>query len=89
MVTDGKTLEKVAMVVPAKRAPEKTKRKLSKLSPPRAKPGVKRRSVLGEDKHSPSGGEAWKEQARFVALYKAIVDEPIPFPRRLPRRVVK
>ena len=42
-------------------------------------PEEKRRSVLGEVKYSPGVGPAWKAgSARFLAFYKALVNEPDP-----------
>ena len=45
--------------------------------PPKAKQAAKRRSVLEEDKYGPVESAKWKRvNARFPALYKALLAEP-------------
>ena len=81
-VTDGEILEKVKIVTPVRmttKRPKKAKTGCVKKRsvPPNVKHVVKRRSVLEGDKYGPNGGELWKcVNARFPALYKALIAEP-------------
>ena len=80
---DGEVFEKYAIVVPEKRPTEKSKKRTNVLFTPRAIPEKKQRSVLGEGKYSPSVGPAWKAGSdRFLAFYKALVNDPNPGVRR-------
>ena len=81
-MADGEVLEKVAIVIPAKvpaKIPKKGKtgRVPKKSIPPQAKQTAKRRSVLEVDKYGPDESSRWKRvNARFPALYKALLAEP-------------
>ena len=76
MTTDGEILEKIRVfksIIAEKLA--KTGR--SESIPRGAKPAVKRRSMLDEDKYSTGAGPQWKiEGARFTNLYKALLVGP-------------
>ena len=80
----GEILEKVFIFVPARLPATKSKKGIlrgdkSKLILPRVKPTAKQRSVLEEDKYTPGSGPRWKQvNARFLALYKALLAEPDP-----------
>ena len=81
-VTDSEILEKVKIVTPVRMTTKRPKKAktgcVEKGSVPRnAKHVVKRRSVLEGDKYGPNGGALWKRvNARFLALYKALIAEP-------------
>ena len=76
---DGEVLEKAAIVTPEKRPTKKTEKRTNVYFPPRALLAEKQRSVLGEGKYSPCVDPAWKSgSARFLAFYKALVNEPDP-----------
>ena len=81
-MADGEVLEKVAIVIPAK-VPAKIPKKgktggvAKKSIPPQAKQTAKRRSVLEVEKYGPDESSRWKRvNARFPALYKALLAEP-------------
>ena len=83
---DGGILEKIAVVVPVKKAakpgPIDKKRTVRgckcKSISSRAKPSEKRRSVLGEPKYGPGSKPHWKAgSARYLDFYKAVLDETL------------
>ena len=80
---DGEILEKSAIVTPEKRPTKKTEKRTNVLFPPRDMPVEKLRSVLVEGRYSTSVEPAWKVgSARFLAFYKAIMNNPDPGVRR-------
>ena len=81
-MADGEVLEKAAVIIPVKtpvKCPKEGKTGgVDKRSiPPTAKQAAKRRSVLEVDKYGPVESAKWKRvNARFPALYKALLAEP-------------
>ena len=74
--TDGEVLEKIGVFKYAV-AENLAKSGRADSIPRGAKPGVKRRSVLDEDKYSQGAGPRWKiGGARFPNLYKALLVGP-------------
>ena len=81
-VADGEILERVEIVRPVKVTNKRPKKGATECVekgsvPPKTKQMAKRRSVLEGDKYGPDGGDLWKRvNARFPALYKALIAEP-------------
>ena len=83
MAIDIEVIEKARIVTPEKRPTNKTEKITNMPFPPRDIQAMKRRSVLGVVKYSPGIDPAWKAgSARFLAFYKALVNEPGPGVRR-------
>ena len=73
LTTDEEILEKIG-VFKSVVAEKLAKSRLADSIPRGAKPAVKRRSVLNEDKYSQGAGPRWKiGGARFPNLYKALI----------------
>ena len=81
-VADGEVLEKAAIAIPDRTPPkipkkDKTGGADKKSILPRAKQTAKRRSVLEVKEYGPDESAKWKRvNARFLALYKALLAQP-------------